>query len=81
VFGSGFDEDDRNRLKEAAKQEAYNLAKDLVQKLRSDVQQSARQTMEALARGFDTELARIAFKDSDPEQTDVVYAQPAATAP
>ncbi len=74
VFGTGFNEEDRNRLKEEAKDQAYSLAQDLVGKLRSEVQTSARQTMEALAKGFGAEGVQIIFKDWEPEQVGVAYA-------
>lgn len=74
VFGGGFDEEERNRLKEEAKQQAYTLARELVKRLRSDVQNSARETMDALARGFEARISRMEFKDSEPQQVDVHYA-------
>lgn len=74
VFGAGYDEEDRNRLKEEAKEQAYTLARDLVRRLRSDVQNSARQTIEAFSRGFEAEEIFFEFKDREPEQVKVEYA-------
>ncbi len=73
VFGAGFDEEDRNKLKEEAKQQAFSLAQDLVRRLRSEVQNSARETMIALARGFSAEKALVEFKDQEPEQVKVEF--------
>jgi hypothetical protein len=74
VFGAGYDEEDRNRLKEEAKEQAYALAQDLVRKLRSEVQNSARQTIETLSRGFGAEKIFFDFKDREPEKVKVEYA-------
>lgn len=74
VFGTGFNEEDRNRLKEEAKEQAFSLAQNLVGKLRSEVQTSARQTMEALSKGFGAESVQVVFKDWQPEKVGVAYA-------
>jgi hypothetical protein len=73
VFGSGFNEEDRNKLKEEAKQKAYELAKNLVHTLRSEVQNSARQTIEALGKGFSAEKVSVDFEDTEPVQLQVRY--------
>lgn len=73
VFGSGFNEEDRNKLKEEAKQKAYELAKNLVHTLRSEVQNSARQTVEALGKGFAAEKVSVEFEDADPVHLKVSY--------
>jgi hypothetical protein len=65
AFGAGFDEADKNHLKEEAKQQASGMAKELVQKMRSEVQKSARQTLEALAKGFGANEVTLDFKDSE----------------
>lgn len=73
VFGSGFNEEDRNRLKEEAKQKAFELAKNLVHTLRSEVQNSARQTIEALGKGFSAEKVAVEFEDAEPIHMKVSY--------
>ena len=73
AFGGGFDEEDRNRLKEEAKDQAHSLAKGLVGKLWSEVRLSARQTMEALAKGFSVEEVLVDFSDTEPEEVKVRY--------
>lgn len=65
AFGSGFDEEDKNRLKEEAKRQASQMARELVQKMRSEVQNSAEQTLEALAKGFGARQVTFDFKDSE----------------
>lgn len=65
AFGMGFDEKDKNRLVEEAKQQASRMAVEMVQKLRSDVQSSARQTLETITKGFGAELVAVDFSDSE----------------
>ncbi len=74
VFGPGFHEDDRNRLKSEARQQAESLARNLVHRLRSEVQSSARETMEMLAKGFTAHPVTVEFLSSEPEQAKVAYA-------
>lgn len=71
AFGIGFDEADRNRLKEEAKQQASRLAKAVVDKMRSEVQISARQTLEVLAHGLGAKQVAIDFSQADLVQTRV----------
>lgn len=78
VFGSGFDEEDRNRLKQEARVQAESLAQNLVRRLRSEVQSSARETMEMLARGFAANKVTITFKDAEPAPNRVDFPATAA---
>ncbi len=71
AFGMGFDESDKNRLVEEAKQQASQMAVEMVQKLRSEVQSSARQTLETITKGFGAELAGVDFSDSELVQLSV----------
>jgi len=71
AFGMNFDEKDKNRLKDEAKQQASNLAQGLVKKMRSEVQNSARKTLEVLAKGFGAERVIIDFGNADLVQTKV----------
>jgi hypothetical protein len=68
ALGAGFDEGAKNRLKEEAKYQAERMARELVNKMRSEVQSSARQTLEALARGFGAEKTEIVFSRAEPVQ-------------
>ncbi|OGV45425.1 MAG: hypothetical protein A2X46_00895 [Lentisphaerae bacterium GWF2_57_35] len=74
VFGPGFNEEDRNRLKREAREQAEALAGNLVHRLRSEVQSSARETMELLAKGFSARQVIVDFQDAAPEQDKVAYA-------
>lgn len=64
AFGSGFSEEDKNRLKEEARNQAGSLAEAMVQRIQSEVQTSAEQTLKALARGFGAEKILIDFTES-----------------
>ena len=65
AFGPGFDESDKNRLKEEARRQAGQIAKGFVQKMQSEVQNSAKQTLEALAKGFGAEAVTVDFSESE----------------
>ncbi len=75
VFGPGFDETAKNKLLEAARDEAEQKAQLMVTQLRSEAQSSARQTLDAMARGFGAENITVEFADAQPE------AQPIKQAP
>jgi hypothetical protein len=81
VFGPGFNEEDRNRLKREARQQAEALASNLVNRLRSEVQSSARETMEMLAKGFSAQKITVEFPEATPEQAGVAYAGTKELAP
>ena len=71
AFGSGFDESDKNRLKEEAKQQAGQMAKTFVEKMQSEVQSSARQTLQALGKAFGADTVTVDFTASKLVQTKV----------
>ncbi|MCC6681341.1 MAG: DUF4230 domain-containing protein [Phycisphaeraceae bacterium] len=63
-FGSGFDVADRNKLKDEARHQVDRLARQLVDSMQGEVQRSARQTLEAIARGLGVESVELDFSDS-----------------
>jgi hypothetical protein len=71
AFGPGFTEADKNRLKEEAKQQAGLMAKSFVDKMRSEVQSSAKQTLETLARAFGADSVTVDFSVSELVQTKI----------
>jgi len=71
AFGSVFNEEDKNSLTEEAKCQAAQMADNLVRKMRSEVQNSARQTLEALSKNFGAEKVLIDFTDSKLVQSKV----------
>ena len=74
ILGGGFNEVDRNKLMEEARGQAEQLAQNLVRRLRSEVQTSARQTMEMLAKSFGAQSVQVTFPDEEPRKTQVVEA-------
>lgn len=67
IFSSGFGEEERNALKDAAKRQAEVLAKDMVARLESDVRASAETTLRSIAGSFGAE--EVEFDYSGDEQT------------
>ena len=74
ILGGGFNEEDRNKLMEEAKAQAEQLAQNLARRLSSEVQTSARQTMEMLAKSFGATAVRVVFPDVEPRKTQIVQA-------
>jgi len=72
VLGGGFNEVDRNKLMEEAKGQAEKLAQNLAHRLSSEVQTSARQTMEMLAKSFGAESVQVSFPDAEPRKTKLI---------
>jgi hypothetical protein len=67
ILGVGFSEEDKNRLKDAAKQAAEAQAESMISGLCPDVEQSARKTLESLARAFGAQNVRFEFH-SEPQK-------------
>ncbi len=65
VFGPGFGEEDKNRLIDAARQTAEAQATSLIGSLGADVQRSATQTLQSLARAFGASKVDFAFLPGD----------------
>jgi hypothetical protein len=61
LFGNGFSEQDKNRLKDAARRAAETQALALIGNIGSDVEQSAVQTLRSLARAFGAENVEFEF--------------------
>ena len=64
AFGSGFSEADKNQLKEEAKNQAAQLAEGVVNKIQSEVENSARQTLQTLTKSFGITKVKIDFSQS-----------------
>lgn len=76
ILGGGFNEVDRNKLMEEAKGQAEKLAQNLAHRLSSEVQSSARQTLEMLAKSFGAASVRVEFSDAEPRQAEVAGVPP-----
>ena len=72
ILGGGFNEEDRNKLMDEAKAQAEKLAENLARRLSSEVQTSARQTMEMLAKSFGAQSVRVVFPDAEPHKAQLV---------
>ncbi|MFZ2330763.1 MAG: DUF4230 domain-containing protein [Atribacterota bacterium] len=64
AFGSGFSEADKNQLKEEAKNQAAKMAEGVVNRLLSEVENSARHTLLGLAKSLQVEKIAIDFSQS-----------------
>lgn len=64
IFGNGFSEEDKNHLKNEAKKRAEEQAKKLINSLTSEVEQSAKQTLQSLAKAFGAENVGFDFRRS-----------------
>lgn len=63
-LSAGFTEEDKNRLVAAARNHAEQQALKLIQDLQSDVHQSAKTTLEAIAKGFAAQQVSFEFAGS-----------------
>jgi hypothetical protein len=73
AIGDGFSEETKNRLIAEAKNQASQMAHQLVKKMQSEVQKSAAQTLEVLAKSFGAKHITVDFSDAELIQTDVNY--------
>ncbi len=63
VFDGGFNESTKNNLMAEAKHQAALMADEFVQKVQTEVHNSARQTLEVLAKGFGDAEVLIEWKE------------------
>ena len=69
-LADGFTEDDKNRLVAAAKHHAETQARSLIGNLQSEVQTSAKATLQSLARAFGVDTVAVEFaSDAEPAIT------------
>ena len=73
ALSDGFNEETKNQLISEAKNQASHMAHDLVLKIQSEVQKSAIQTLEVLAKSFGAEHIKVDFSDATLIQTEVKY--------
>jgi flagellar basal body-associated protein FliL len=64
VFSKDFSEEDKNKLKDEAKTQASSMANQLIKRLSSEIEKSASQTMEMLAKSFGAESVVLDFSES-----------------
>jgi hypothetical protein len=63
-FSDGFSEEDKNRLVAAARSHAHDQAMQLIGKLQSDVQQSAKTTLLGLSKAFGVQHVAVEFAEN-----------------
>lgn len=66
-LGPGFTEEDKNRLVAAARTHAQSQAEELVQSLESEVQNSAKATLQSISRAFGASFVAFDFDTDKPE--------------
>ncbi|EHL4788070.1 hypothetical protein A0M37_09700 [Campylobacter jejuni] len=62
--GISFSESDKNKLIKEAKDEVKDLSLNLIQNLESKIHKSAKDTLEAIAKGFGAKRVEFEFKDN-----------------
>jgi len=67
ILGKGFSEEDKNAIKDEAKKRAEEQAKRMINKLASDVEESAEQTLKTLAKALGAENIEFIFLKSENE--------------
>ncbi len=70
-IGGRFSEEDKNRLVDAAKRHAEKQAIELIGNMQSEVQKSARNTIESLSRAFGARKIEFSFAAPDATQVEV----------
>ena len=66
AFSKNFSEEDKNKLKDEAKMQGASMANELIKRLSSEIEKSARQTMEMLAKSFGAKSVVLDFSKSQP---------------
>lgn len=64
AFSKGFSQEDKNKLKDEAIMQASSMADELIKRLSSEIEKSARQTMEMLAKSFGAREVLLDFSKS-----------------
>jgi hypothetical protein len=65
ALSKGFSEEDKNKLKDEALKQASSMADQLIKRLSSEIEKSAQQTMEMLAKSFGAESVSLDFSRSE----------------
>ncbi|MEA2067604.1 MAG: DUF4230 domain-containing protein [Verrucomicrobiota bacterium] len=67
-ISDGFSEEDKNKLVDAAKSHAEKQALELINNIQSDVQKSAKSTLESISRAFGATDIEFAFSTQKPTE-------------
>jgi len=75
-FGTSFKEEEKNRLMDEALKQASLMADQLINRLSSEIEKSARQTMETLAKSFGAKSVMLDFSKSKMVERSVTDVSP-----
>ncbi len=75
-FGTSFNEEEHNRLMDEALKQASVMADQLINRLSSEIEKSARQNMETLAKSFGAKSVLLDFSKSQMVERSVTDASP-----
>ena len=75
-FGTSFNEEEHNRLMDEALKQASLMANQLINRLSSEIEKSARQNMETLAKSFGAKSVLLDFSKSQMVERSVTDASP-----
>ncbi len=75
-FGTTFNEEEQNRLMDEALKQASLMADQLINRLSSEIEKSARQTMETLAKSFGAKSVLLDFSKSKMVERSVTDVSP-----
>jgi hypothetical protein len=78
-LGGGFSEEDKNKLVDAAKNHAEQQALELINSIQSEVQKSAKTTLESISRAFGASHIDFAFTSGTATELDVEIADQVAS--
>ncbi len=73
AFSDGFDESSKNKLIEEAKEQVGRMAIEFATSMQSDVENSARKTLESIAKGFGAQSVSIHFSGSQGTMQEITY--------
>ena len=71
IFGASFDENDKNRLIDEAKQEVKNLSSKIIDDLGGKIHKSATDTLSAIAKSFGAKEVFFEFHDENIKNIDI----------
>lgn len=78
-LGGGFSEEDKNKLVNAAKRHAEQQALELINNIQSEVQKSARSTLESISRAFGAQHIEFRFTSKPATTVDVEVSEQVAS--
>lgn len=81
IFTGGFSEADKNKLVDAAKGHAEKQALELINNMQSEVQKSARTTLESISRAFGVEQVEFHFAAQTATGVDVAVSEEISSCP